>query len=143
MHHHPMWLTEPGVANIMYFRDDQNRANANRDWVCTCGDCDGLVGVWSCPGFYTNTITVSPGYGDDFTPARSNEHVDVCMSPPPPPTDCGGAPPSHHCGAFAAEYDGEAQMLQESGWSHWANLGLAGCDKETTPRAVCPSLATP
>jgi hypothetical protein len=81
MHHHPMWLTEPGVANIMYFRDDQNRANANRDWVCTCGDCDGLVGVWSCPGFYTGTITVSPDYGDDFTPARSNEHVDVCKEP--------------------------------------------------------------
>ena len=28
-------------------------------WTCTCSDCNGLVGVWSCPGFYGTTITVT------------------------------------------------------------------------------------
>ena len=57
-HHHPMWLNSPGNAGVMYYREDGSGA-AGRDWTCTCSDCNGLVGVWSCPGFYGTTITVT------------------------------------------------------------------------------------
>ena len=52
-----MWLTSPGNAAVMYYRDDGSGA-AGRDWTCTCSDCDGLVGVWQCPGFYSTSKIV-------------------------------------------------------------------------------------
>jgi len=79
MHHHIMWYNSVGSASIMYFSIDRNHAEG-RSWDCTCDACDGLVGVWACPGFYTDVITISSDFGDDFTPARENDHMDVCVS---------------------------------------------------------------
>ena len=84
-HHHPMWLNSPGNAGVMYYREDGSGA-AGRDWTCTCSDCNGLVGVWSCPGFYGTTITVTADYADDFTPTRNNDFIDVCQ--PQKAADC-------------------------------------------------------
>ena len=76
MHHHVMYLNSDGTAHIIGGAHNWNDA---RTWTGTCsGTCAGLVGTWSIPGFYADTITISADYSDDFTGVRSNDHMDVC-----------------------------------------------------------------
>jgi hypothetical protein len=76
MHHHVMYLNSDGTAHII---GGANSWNDARTWTGTCsGTCVGLVGTWSIPGFYADTITISADYSDDFTGVRSNDHMDVC-----------------------------------------------------------------
>ena len=61
-HHHLMWLTPEGA----FVDGEAYDFNDDRTWSCTCiGLCDGLVGTWSCPGFYSGTIPISSTY-DSF-----------------------------------------------------------------------------
>merc|ERR1719382_1643139 len=75
-HHHLMWLHGDGTAHV---DGEASGYNDNRAWTCTCsGSCSGLVGVWSCPGFYNGVITITSDYADDFTSSVATDHVDVC-----------------------------------------------------------------
>ena len=51
-HHHVMYLTAPNQATVDYANGD-TYDTGHGPWSCTCaGTCDGIVGTWSCPGFY-------------------------------------------------------------------------------------------
>jgi len=80
-HHHLMWLNADGTAHV------DGEANGlgggdGRTWSCTRdGNGVGLVGTWNCPGFYSNIITITPDFADDFTPAVDNDFIHVCALP--------------------------------------------------------------
>lgn len=78
-HHHIMSYVSPGVANVKYYNSNFERSPPNA-WTCTSSTAaaDSLVGVWTCPGFYWGSVTITADYADDFTDARSNDHIDVC-----------------------------------------------------------------
>jgi hypothetical protein len=67
--------------------------NDNRVWSCTslsCSTCNGLVGTWSCPGFYNSVISISsetnpnPQFTSVLSPSVAN--VSVCYSSTTSPT---------------------------------------------------------
>jgi len=76
-HHHIMSYVSQGVANVAYF---DSTFVPGSTWTCTSStaSANSLVGVWSCPGFYSGTVTISAGYGDGFTDLRSNDSVLFC-----------------------------------------------------------------
>jgi hypothetical protein len=82
-YHHVMSLNPDGVStSITQSFDCNNMDTCNnqhaRSTPCTCSSCDGIVGTWDCPGFYSGKIVISSDYGDDFTNARSNDKVLYC-----------------------------------------------------------------
>jgi len=76
-HHHMMVLNSNSEAMITYY--DKNW-NAGPEYTCSRSgpSYSTLVGVWDCHNFYSGTVTISADYADDFTPARINDHIDVC-----------------------------------------------------------------
>lgn len=78
-HHHVMILQSAGTAQVWYCSGTCDALSASHGpWTCTSTNSVDLVGTWSCSGLYDGTITVSSDYGDDFTAARTNEHMDRC-----------------------------------------------------------------
>merc|ERR1711953_211987 len=67
-----------GVATVKYY--DSKFAPGGQPWTCTCSTAaeNSLVGVWSCPGFYSGTVTITADYADDFTDIRTNDAVLFC-----------------------------------------------------------------
>ena len=72
-----MSYVEAGKSSVKYYGKGWEPGKA---YSCTCSDCetDSLVGTWSCPSFYEGSVTISNNFGDDFTTARDNDHIDVC-----------------------------------------------------------------
>jgi len=77
-HHHMMSYVSKGVATVAYY--DSKFVSDLRTWTCTCSTAaeNSLVGVWNCPGFYSDTVTITADYADDFTDATSNDAVLFC-----------------------------------------------------------------
>jgi len=77
-HHHMMSYVSKGVATVAYY--DSKFVPDLRKWTCTCSTAgeNSLVGVWSCPGFYSGTVTITADYADDFTQMSSNDAVLFC-----------------------------------------------------------------
>lgn len=88
-HHHLMWLNPDGTAHV----DGEAGgigAGDSRTWTCEReGDGVGLVGTWNCPGFYSNIITITSDFADDFTPDRDNVFIHVCALPEAEHTEYG------------------------------------------------------
>ena len=74
-----MSYTDIGQASVAHYDSSWNPTD--RKWTCTCGDCklESLVGTWTCPSFYDETITISKDFANGFTDARNNDYVDVCV----------------------------------------------------------------
>jgi len=88
-HHHLMWLNEDGTAHVDGEANGINGGDG-RTWTCTRdGNGVGLVGNWNCPDFYDTVITITSDYADDFTAARTNEYIHVCVLPEPQHTGYG------------------------------------------------------
>merc|ERR1711953_828288 len=78
-HHHMMSYVSKGVATIAYY--DSKFVHDLRKWTCTCSTAveNSLVGIWSCPGFfYSEKVTITADYEDNFTENRSNDAVLFC-----------------------------------------------------------------
>jgi len=77
-HHHMMSYVSRGVATVAYY--DSNFVPGGQPWTCTCSTAteNSLVGVWSCPGFYSGTVTITADYADDFTDLKTNDAVLFC-----------------------------------------------------------------
>merc|ERR1711953_230118 len=67
-----------GVATVKYY--DSKFVPGGQPWTCTCSTAaeNSLVGVWSCPGFYSGTVTITADYADDFTDFTTDDSVLFC-----------------------------------------------------------------
>jgi len=114
-HHHVMWLESTGRAKVSYCSGScSSLSTSHGPWTCTSSSTSGtgLVGTWSCPGFYGGTVTISSSYGDDFTSARTNDHLDQCSgtvvttaptTTPPTTAGSGQTTTSCHCSGCSAD----------------------------------------
>merc|ERR1719367_760196 len=82
LHHHMMILDDVGQATITYYNRQWKHSPPNV-WTCVCNACTErtLVGQWTCPGFYTGSISISSDFGSDFTTQTSNTNLDICAEP--------------------------------------------------------------
>lgn len=101
MHHHLMWDNGDSTATVTYYNSDApNTVGGTYTCTCTSGCSFGLVGVWDCPTFYSDVITITADYADDFTPARTNDHIDVCRMPEAVTTETCHPAASAKCESF-------------------------------------------
>jgi len=78
--HHVMSYNSQGVATVEHF-DADFAADGHQSWTCTSDNAaaDSLVGTWSCPGFFSDLVTITEDYADDFTDASTDDAVDFCQ----------------------------------------------------------------
>jgi hypothetical protein len=73
-----------GTAIVKHYSSLGDVLNTgDQEWTCTCSDCTSLIGTWTCPGLYNNTIVVTPTYDDDFTEMTSDDWIQVCLDDVP------------------------------------------------------------
>jgi hypothetical protein len=79
-HHHVMYLTGTNTAGVSYGL--ANTYDGSRMWTCSCtSGCSGIVGTWSCPGFYGNIIYVHASRSGNFlNNGNSGYYIENCVT---------------------------------------------------------------
>eukprot|EP00933_Yihiella_yeosuensis_P018842 TRINITY_DN15366_c0_g2_i5.p1 TRINITY_DN15366_c0_g2~~TRINITY_DN15366_c0_g2_i5.p1 ORF type:complete len:776 (+),score=91.77 TRINITY_DN15366_c0_g2_i5:627-2954(+) len=80
--HYAMWLGTDGKAHVEndVYGFNVTKPTPSGTWMCSCmsSTCDGLVGLWTCPGFSKGLIHISSSYGNDFSTETTGNSIAIC-----------------------------------------------------------------